>query len=356
MCQTGNGYYRSNERKESEMKITRIGLDLAKEVFQVHGVDRAGQAVVRRRLRRGEVLKFFAGLEPCLVGMEACGGAHHWGRELMKLGHQVRLISPQFVKPYVKSNKNDANDAEAICEAVSRPGMRFVAVKTCEQQELQAIHRVRSGLVGERTALGNRIRGLLAEFGVVLPKQLSQLRCGIAQVLEDGSNGLRGSMRGLLDGLRQDLERLDGRVLELNRVIEQAARQDPACQRLSAIEGIGAVSATALVAAVGGGAGFANGRGLSASLGLVPRQHGSGGKAGLGAMSKRGDPYLRCLLIHGARAVLRRAAGKTDRRSRWLQGLIARRHTNVAAVALANKNARIAWALLARGETYAPVP
>lgn len=337
------------------MKITRIGLDLAKSVFQVHGVDRVGRTVVRRRLRRSEVLKFFAAQEPCLVGMEACAGAHHWGRELMKLGHQGRLMSPQFVKPYVKSNKNDANDAEAICEAVSRPGMRFVAVKSGAQQELQAIHRVRSGLVGERTALGNRIRGLLAEFGVVLPKQLSQLRRGIPQVLEDGSNGLSGSMRGLLEGLRQDLVRLDARVLELDRMIEQAARQDPACQRLSAMEGIGPVTATALLATVGSGAGFANGRGFSASLGLVPRQHGSGGKAGLGAISKRGDPYLRTLLIHGARSVLQHLAGKTDRRSRWLQGLIARRNKNVAAVALANKNARIAWALLARDEAYRPV-
>ena len=336
------------------MKITRIGLDLAKSVFQVHGVDRGGRTVLRRRLRRSEVWKFFAGQEPCLVGMEACGGAHHWGRELMKLGHQVRLISPQFVKPYVKSNKNDANDAEAICEAVSRPGMRFVAVKTCQQQELQGMHRVRSGLVSERTALANRIRGLLAEFGVVLPKQLAQLRCGLPQVLEDGGNGLSGSMRGVLEGLRQDLVERDARVRELDRLIEQAARQDAACQRVSAIEGIGPVTATALVATVGAGAGFANGRGFSACVGLVPRQHGSGGKAGLGRISKRGDPYLRTLLIHGARSVLSHVAGKTDRRSRWLQGLIARRGKNVAAVALANKNARIAWALLARAEAYRP--
>lgn len=213
------------------MKITRIGLDLAKSVFQVHGVDRAGRTVMRRRLRRAEVLKFFAGVEPCVVGMEACGGAHHWGRELMKLGHHARLMSPQFVKPYVKSNKNDANDAEGICEAVSRPGMRFVAVKTCMQQELQAIHRVRSGLVGERTALGNRIRGLLAEFGVVLPKQLSQLRRGIPQVIEDGGNGLSGSMRVVLEGLRQDLVLLDARVVELDRMIgRNHARRRPARQ------------------------------------------------------------------------------------------------------------------------------
>jgi len=336
------------------MKITRIGLDLAKDVFQVHGVDRDGRRVARRRLRRGEVLKYFAGIEPCVVGMEACGGAHHWARELGKLGHQVRLVSAQFVKPYVKSNKSDANDAEAICETISRPGMRFVELKTVQQQELQALHRVRSGLVGERTGLANRIRGLLTEFGVVLPRQLAQVRRGLPWVLEDGENGLSGALRGLLEGLRADLERLDERIGELDRLIGQAVREDPACERLAAIEGIGPLTASALVAAVGTGKAFANGRGMAAFLGLVPRQHGSGGKARLGAISKRGDPYLRTLLIHGARSVLLHAARKTDARSRWLQGLMARRHRNVAAVALANKNARIAWALLAHEQSYRP--
>lgn len=336
------------------MKITRIGLDLAKDVFQVHGVDRDGHTVVRRRLRRGEVLKYFAGVEPCVVGMEACGGAHHWGRELGKLGHQVRMVSAQFVKPYVKSNKSDANDAEAICEAISRPGMRFVELKTVQQQELQALHRVRSGLVAQRTGLANRIRGLLTEFGVVMPRQLAQVRRGLPWILEDGENGLSGALRALLEGLRADLERLDERIAELDRLILQAVREDPACKRLADIEGIGALTASALVAAVGTGAAFANGRGMAAFLGLVPHQHGSGGKAGLGAISKRGDAYLRTLLIHGARAVLRHAARKTDRRSRWLQGLMARRNKNIAAVALANKNARIAWALLARGQSYRP--
>jgi len=336
------------------MKITRIGLDLAKDVFQVHGVDRDGRTVVRRRLRRGEVLKFFGGVEPCVVGMEACGGAHHWGRELGKLGHLVRMVSAQFVKPYVKSNKSDANDAEAICEAISRPGMRFVEVKTVQQQELQALHRVRSGLVGERTGLANRIRGLLTEFGVVMPRQLAQVRRGLPWILEDGENGLSGTLRGVIEGLRADLERLDERIGELDRLIGQAVREDPACERLATIEGIGPLTASALVAAVGTGAAFANGRGMAAFLGLVPRQHGSGGKAGLGAISKRGDPYLRTLLIHGARSVLQHAARKTDVRSRWLQGLMARRHRNVAAVALANKNARIAWALLAHGQSYRP--
>lgn len=336
------------------MKITRIGLDLAKDVYQVHGVDRDGGTVVRRRLRRGEVLKFFAGVEPCLVGMEACGGAHHWGREIGKLGHQVRLVGAQFVKPYVKSNKSDANDAEAICEAISRPGMRFVEIKTVPQQELQGLHRVRSGLVAQRTGLANRIRGLLAEFGVVLPRQLAQVRRGLPWILEDGENGLSGALRGVLEGLRGDLERLDERIGELDRLIGQAVREDPACKRLADIEGIGPLTASALVAAVGTGSAFANGRGMAASLGLVPRQHGSAGKAGLGRISKRGDAYLRTLLIHGARAVLRHAARKTDRRSRWLQGLMARRNKNIAAVALANKNARIAWVLLARGEAYTP--
>ena len=336
------------------MKITRIGLDLAKDVFQVHGVDRDGRKVASRRLRRGEVLKYFGGIDPCVVGMEACGGAHHWGRELGKLGHQVRLVSAQFVKPYVKSNKSDANDAEAICETISRPGMRFVELKTVQQQELQALHRVRSGLVGERTGLANRIRGLLTEFGVVMPRQLAQVRRGLPWVLEDGENGLSGALRGLLEGLRADLERLDERIGELDRLIHQAVREDPACERLAAIEGIGPLTASALVAAVGTGKAFANGRGMAAFLGLVPRQHGSGGKAGLGAISKRGDPYLRTLLIHRARSVLLHAARKTDARSRWLQSLMARRHRNVAAVALANKNARIAWALLAHEQSYRP--
>jgi len=336
------------------MKITRIGLDLAKDVFQVHGVDRDGRTVVRRRLRRAEVLKFFAGVEPCVVGMEACGGAHHWGRELGKQGHQVRMVSAQFVKPYVKSNKSDANDAEAICEAISRPGMRFVEVKTVQQQELQGLHRVRSGLVAQRTGLANRIRGLLTEFGVVMPRQLAQVRRALPWILEDGENGLSGALRGLLEDLRADLERLDERIGELDQMIRKAVREDPACERLAQIEGIGPLTASALVAAVGTGAAFANGRGMAAFLGLVPRQHGSGGKAGLGAISKRGDPYLRTLLIHGARSVLQRAARKTDTRSRWLQGLMARRHRNVVAVALANKNARIAWALLAHRQSYRP--
>lgn len=334
------------------MKITRIGLDLAKQVFQVHGVDRDERAVLKRRLRREQVLEFFARVSPCVVGMEACGGAHHWARELGKLGHEVRLVSPQFVKPYVKSNKNDAADAEAICEAISRPGMRFVPVKTVGQQEVGALHRVRSGLVAERTALGNRMRGLLAEFGVVMPQRLSQLRAWVSDVLEDGESGLGARTRALLTGLQGDLVRLDERVAELDRLIAEAVGEDPACQRLTQIEGIGGISASALVAAVGDGGAFANGRCLAAFLGLVPRQHGSGGKAGLGHISKRGDAYLRTLLIHGARAVLRHAARKSDPRSRWLQSLMARRNKNVAAVALANKNARIAWAMLARGQAY----
>ena len=272
------------------MKITRIGLDLAKDVFQVHGVDRDGRTMVRRRLRRGEVLKFFAGVEPCVVGMEACGGAHHWGRELGKLGHPVRLVGAQFVKPYVKSNKSDANDAEAICEAVSRPGMRFVELKTVRQQELQGLHRVRSGLVAQRTGLANRIRGLLTEFGVVMPRQLAQVRRALPWILEDGENGLSGALRGLLEGLRADLERLDERIAELDRLIRQAVREDPACERLAQIEGIGPLTASALVAAVGTGAAFTNGRGMAAFLGLVPRQHGSGGKAGLGRSASGAMP------------------------------------------------------------------
>lgn len=334
------------------MNIKRIGLDLAKQVFQVHGVDYQDKAVLRKKLKREPVLAYFANLPPCIVGMEACGGSHHWARELQKLGHTVRLIAPQFVKPYVKGNKNDANDAEAICETVGRPHMRFVAVKTVAQQDVQAVHRIRSELVRQRTAKVNQIRGLLTEYGVAVGKRVETLRRVLPELLEGVDNGLSFDFRVLLEALRQDLIYLDKRVADMDKRLHGLADNDPAIRRLQAIPGIGPITATALVCAAGDGKQFKRGRDLAAWLGLTPRQHSSGGKDKLLGISKRGDAYLRTLLIHGARSVLKVAGNKDDPRSRWLQNLCGRRHNNIAAVALANKNARIAWALLSTWADY----
>ena len=334
------------------MKISRIGMDIAKNVFQLHGVDSFEQPVLKKKLKRADVLAYFRTLAVCQVAMEACGGAHHWARALIAMGHSVQLIAPQFVKPYVKTNKNDAADAEAICEAMSRPGMRFVPVKSVVQQDIQALHRVRSELVKQRTAKGNQIRGLLAEYGLVVVKRIECLRVALPELLEDADNGLTGEFRALLDGLRRDLVKLDERVEEMDHQIRQMCRGSVAARRLQQIPGIGPVTASALIAAVGDASGFKRGRDMAAFLGLVPRQHSSGGKEKLLGISKRGDSYLRTLLIHGARSVQRVSANKTDPRSRWLNSISARRHKNVAAVALANKNARIAWAVLSKGCVY----
>ena len=336
------------------MKISRIGMDIAKNVFQLHGVDSHEQTVLKKKLKRCDVLAYFRTLAVCQIAMEACGGAHHWARALIAMGHSVVLIAPQFVKPYVKSNKNDAADAEAICEAMSRPGMRFVPVKTVGQQDIQALHRVRSELVKQRTAKGNQIRGLLAEYGLVVVKRIECLRVALPELLEDADNGLTGEFRALLDGLRRDLVKLDERVGEMDRQIALICRGSEAAKRLQHIPGIGPVTASALIAAVGDGRSFKRGRDMAAFLGLVPRQHSSGGKEKLLGISKRGDSYLRTLLIHGARSVQRVSVNKTDPRSRWLNAVTARRHKNVAAVALANKNARIAWAVLSKGCAYQP--
>jgi len=334
------------------MKISRIGMDIAKNVFQLHGVGSFEQIVLKKKLKRADVLAYFRTLAVCQIGMEACGGAHHWARSLIAMGHSVLLMAPQFVKPYVKSNKNDAADAEAICEAMSRPGMRFVPVKTVEQQDIQALHRVRSELVKQRTAKGNQIRGLLAEYGLVVQKRIECLRVALPELLEDADNGLTCEFRALLDGLRLDLVGLDERVGQLDRQIVQMCRASVAAKRLQEIPGIGPVTASALIAAVGDGSGFKRGRDMAAFLGLVPRQHSSGGKEKLLGISKRGDSYLRTLLIHGARSVQRVSVNKTDPSSRWLNAVSARRHKNIAAVALANKTARMAWAVLSKGQAY----
>ncbi len=336
------------------MNVKRIGIDLAKQVFQVHGVDSHEQPVLKEKLKRVQMLAFFRDLPSCLIGLEACSSAHYWGRELEKLGHTVKLIAPQFVKPYVKANKNDANDAEAICEAVSRPTMRFVAIKTVAQQDLQATHRIRSQLVSQRTEKANQIRGLLAEYGIVVGQRLETLRKALPGLLEDGDNHLTSHFRSLLNGLKDDLIGLDERVKDLDKRIQRQADTDPGAKRLQQIPGIGPITATALVSGVGDGKQFKRGRDMAAWLGLTPGQHSSGGKERLLGISKRGDAYLRTLLIHGARAVLKVAGQKDDPRSRWLQTLSERRNKNIAAVALANKNARIAWALLSKNIDYQP--
>ena len=338
------------------MKISRIGVDLAKNVFQLHGVDRHDEVVWKRRLTRAKWMSVMLGkIEPgCEIGMEACAGAHHWARVLMKKGYQVKMIAPQFVKPYVKSNKNDAKDAEAICEAMNRPNMRFVKVKTVEQQDMQALHRVLSELKSHRTAKANQIRGLVAEYGLVAPIQLYALRQAIPLWLEDADNGLTDMFRCLLQGLWHDLITLDQRIKELNDENELIAKTHPMAQRLQQLRGIGPLSATALIASVGDGRQFARGRQMAASIGLTPKQFSSGGKEKLLGISKRGDSYLRTLLIHGARSVIVNAKHKDDRLSQWVTGLAKRRHHNVAAVALANKTARMAWAMLSSDADYDP--
>lgn len=334
------------------MNIKRIGIDLAKQVFQLHGVDNHEKVVLRKQLSRTKMLVYFQSLAPCLIGMEACGSSHYWARELQKLGHTVKLMAPQFVKPYVKSNKNDANDAEAICEAVSRPNMRFVSIKTVAQQDIQAVHRIRIGLVKQRTAKINQIRGLLAEYGIVESKGVNVLRNALLWILEDAENGLSADFRILLEELRQDLIALDERISTLTEKINVIAKADEDAQRLQQIPGIGPITATAIISAVGDGKQFKCGRDLAAWLGLTPKQHSSGGKERLLGISKRGDAYLRTLLIHGARAVLRFSEMKTDSLNCWLQDLCDRRNKNIAAVALANKNARIIWAILTKKTNY----
>ena len=342
------------------MQVARIGLDLAKYVFEIYCVDAHGRTVLRKTLGRHAVLPFFANLPTCLVGMEASNGAHFWAKAISELGHDVRLISPQFVTPYVqfvtpyvKSNKNDRNDAEAICEAVGRPNMRFVPVKSAEQLAVQAVHRIRSRLVADRVRLVNQVRGLLAEHGIVVAKDIANLRRALARIVDDNEDRtLNPLVRGLMAELREELTELDTRIAGYDRKIRELYRNSQICQRLGKVEGIGPVTATALVAAVGDRRSFKNGRQFAAWLGLVPKQRSSGGRARLSGISKRGDRYLRTLLIHGARAALGRVRDKQDPRSLWLGKMRQRRHPNIVAVALANKNARIAWSLLTGDSVY----
>lgn len=331
------------------MEIMRIGLDLAKNVFEVYGVDEQEQPALRKTLKRSQVMKFFAQLNPCIVGIESCGSAHHWARKLRSFGHEVRMIAPQFVAPYRKSDKNDHNDAEAICEAAGRPNMRFVPVKTEEQQAVLMVHRVRSLMVGERTSLVNQIRGLLSEFGIVLPQGRCHVRSQLPSILEDAENDLPEVAREVFANQYERLCELDSKIDEYDRKMA-----DEDAKRLMALEGIGPITATAIIASVGDITTFKNGRQFAAWLGLVPRQWSTGGRARHGRITKRGDVYLRTLLIHGARAVMRYLMNKDDRKSEWVKAVRERRGFNKAAVALAAKHARILWAMLAKGSEYLP--
>ena len=334
------------------MDIKVIGLDLAKNVFEVAGLDASGRKVLRRQLRRREVRGFFAKLPETLVGMEACGGAHYWGREIAKLGHTVKLMNPKYVKPYVKTNKDDRADAAAIAEAASRASVPMVTVKQAWQQDWQSVHRVRAQLMRERIAVGNQIRGLLAEYGIVVAQGRSALRHALPEILEDAENALSGLMRQLLAQRYAHWGALERQIAEYDRMLERAAHEHEACSALLEVPGIGVLGATALVAQVNDARELKNGRELAARQGLVPSHSGTGGKERVGHISKRGDGYVRTLLIHGARAVLRTAHRKSDRLSRWATEVSKRRGQNIAAVALANKMARIAWVILARGEHY----
>jgi transposase len=339
-------------------KLSVVGLDLAKNVFQVHGIDADGEVVVRKQLRRSEMRKYFARLEPCLIGMEACGGAHYWSRVLTELGHTVRMMAPAFVKPYLKSNKNDRNDAEAICEAVQRPSMRFVQPKMPEQQAVLHLHHGRQLLVRQRVALSNHMRGILSEYGIVVPQGVKVIPRCLPELLEDADNELPMLTRHLLAELKAEHDQLMERIERCEKQLKAWHAHSAVSQRLASIPGIGVLTATALAASVGEGQDFRNGRQLAAYLGLVPRQSSSGGKERLLGISKRGDGYLRCLLIHGARAVIhhirRRLKADQPGGNPWVEQLLQRCHVNEAAVALANKMARTAWVLLARNETYSP--
>jgi len=331
-----------------------LGVDVAKNVFQIHGVDARGKEVFRRKLSRAKLKPFMATQQKCLVGMEACGGAHHWAREFRAMGHEVKLMAPQYVKPYVKRNKNDAADAAAIAEAATRPGMDFVAVKELWQQDILMIHRVRERLVKQRTALMNEIRGLMQEYGIVMATGPHRLRQGVAALLTSASCCLTDMAREILEQLVAEWREMDERLAMYTARLEQIARSNDICRELDKLPGIGPITATAMVATIGDPRLFRNGRQLAAYLGLVPRHAGTGGTVRLLGISKRGDRYLRKLLVHGARVLLLHAERRSDQQSRWILKVIDRRGFNKACVAMANKNARMCWAVMMKcvnGET-----
>lgn len=337
------------------MKLKAVGIDLAKDVLQIHGVDRDGRVVVKRALRRAQVLAFFAELEPCLIGMEACGSSQYWARKLGELGHDAKLMAPQYVKPYVKTNKNDAADAEAICEAVTRPNMRFVPIKSAEQQGVLALHRGREGLTRAKRSLVNQIKGLLREHGIVMAAGVHHALDRVPDLIEDAQTPIPTTLRMLLQKMDEHLRFIVRQIEEIDVLILDWHRKSEASKRLTQIPGIGPITATAIVASVGDASDFDNGRQMAAWLGLVPRQHSSGGKSRLLGISKRGNRYIRTLLVLGAQAVLRVVEKRSDQRSEWLKKLRDRRHKNIAALALANKNARTICALLKTGRFYEPL-
>jgi transposase len=333
------------------MQITTIGLDIAKRVFQAHGVDATGAVVVRKRLRRSELPAFFAKLPPCLIGIEACATAHHWARELMALGHQVRLVPPSYVKAYVKRGKNDSADAEAICEAVTRPNMRFVPVKSTEQQGVLVLHRARELLVRQRTMLVNGLRAHMAEFGIIAPQGIQQVPKLVA-VLEDETTGIPQVARETLAAIVAQIQNLSASIKQMEKRIVTWCRANAAARRLATIPGVGPITASALAATITDPTLFRSGRHLAAWLGLVPRQHSTGGKTKLGRITKMGDQYLRKLLVVGMTAVIRSARRTKAPAYAWVNALLERRPARLVSVALANKAARVAWAILVRGETY----
>jgi transposase len=334
------------------MKISTIGLDLAKSTFQVHGIDTEGQICLRRKVRRRDVLGFFAKLEPCLVGIEACAGAHYWARELAALGHEVRLMPPAYVKPYVRRQKNDMADAAAICEAVTRPSMRFVPVKSVAQQAVLLAHRGRSLFIRQRTSLLNAIRAHCAEFGLIAAKGPANIASLITVIQDDQESSIPREAKSALRLLVAQLQTLEAHLSAMEKEATATRRIDERVKRLMAIPSIGPITATAIAATVPDAGVFANGRAFAAWIGLVPRQQSSGGKERMGAHTKMGDAYLRRLLITGAMAVIRHATRRPSAAPPWLSQLLARKPRMVAAVALANKTARIAWAIMARDETY----
>jgi transposase len=336
------------------MKIYALGIDLGKTVFHLVGLDASGRVVVRKRCSRTQLLAFTANLQVQLIGMEACSGAHFLGRALRAQGHDVRLMPAQYVKPYVQTNKSDYIDAEAIAEAVQRPRMRFVPIKTEEQLDLQALHRVRERWVMRRTAVVNQIRSLLLERGLTLPKGRSHLDEHLPRILEDAELNLSGSFRVLLAQLKLELEQLAARIEQMDTVIQKTAKENEACQRLTEIPGVGPVTATALIGAVGNASAFGKGRNLSAWMGIVPGEHSSGGQQKLLGISKRGNKYLRSLFVQGARSVLQQRHKQAPGLRDWLAQLLARTHQNVVTVALANKLVRMAWAVLCKNERYRP--
>jgi transposase len=335
------------------MNTSVIGLDIAKNIFHLYTMDADGKSI-KKKLKRAELLAFFANYPASTIGMEACGGAHHWARELAKLGHKVVLLNARYVKSFVVGNKNDFNDAQAIFDAVTRPNKREVRVKTIDQQDIQLLHNIRQGLVEKRTALVNQIRGLLGERGIAIDKGINQVRKQLPLILEDAENSLTPLSRELFAEQHEKLKQLDNEIKAQDQRISRLCSQNPLSGRFLEVPGIGPMIATIIASDLGDGKGYAGSRDYAASLGIVPKQHSSGDKPVYLGISKRGNRYIRTLLIHGARAVLKNCSGKTDKLSLWLQSLTERRGFNKAAVALANKNARILWAMATKGEAYQP--